>query len=173
MTESKPEILRPQAERALRIILRAIITAHPGQIESGQEARLETALAALLGLKPRRGRSDVLRNDLLEMMAFDYSIKGKGDRSTDVSVTQIAKRLVQYHPTTKTIAGKDAVIRYLVRKFCEHKAELLLAHSFDGKEDFEAFYKPIAEALAGLRQVGINVDCDVLPWGAQGWSREK
>jgi hypothetical protein len=171
---SRPELLLPHNERAIRLILRAIIRAHPDHKGSTEAARLSVALSALLGGKPKRGRADENRDDLLEMMAFDYSVEHKWKKRADVSPTEIATRLVEYHPAVPSSSEKESVIRDLVRKFLQHKDQLLASHSFDGVEDFEAFYKPIGAALEMLQKAGVEVDSTVLPPGAQKFvSREK
>ncbi|UIJ71917.1 hypothetical protein [Aurantimonas sp. HBX-1] len=99
------------------------------------------------------------------MLAFDYSIVTEWEKRTDVKVTELARKLVDHHPSTADRAGRESVIRDLARKFKVHKAALLAAHSFDAGEDPEAFFSSIRSVLEAFESLGIPVDRGVLPPG--------
>jgi hypothetical protein len=166
----KPELLRDRQERALLALLRAIVLAHPEEVgrhdvPESVEKRVRTALSALLG-SSKDGRPGLQRDELLEHLAFDYSVQTRHE-GRDVSVTKVATMLVAHHPLT---AGRDpegSIVRDLVRKFERHEDELLKAHAFDGEEGLDVLHEPVARALFALADAGVAVDLSVVPPGAR------
>ncbi|WP_156389071.1 hypothetical protein [Mesorhizobium sp. Root695] len=164
LKEPKPELLLERSERTLRIILRAIVRGYPDEQHRTDEARVAQAVAILLGRKSQRGAPGLWRDDMLEMMAFMYSVAAYAKRP--VAVEKLANAVIDMPGG----AGKDpegAVAKDLVRKFNAHRDELLAAHSFDGREDFGEFYNPIADVFDGLRRAGVAIDNHVIPMGAR------
>lgn len=162
--ESKPELLWGRSERTLRILLRAIVRSYPDEQHRTEEARVAQAAALLLGRKSPRGAPGFWRDDMLEMMAFMYSVAAHSKRP--VAVEKLAKAVIDMPGGV----GKDlegAVVKDLVRKFNANRDELLAAHSFDGNEDFDAFYAPIVGVFDALKLAGVSVDEDVIPVGAR------
>jgi hypothetical protein len=160
----KPELLLDCSERTLRIILRAIVRGHPDEQHRTEEMRVTQAAAILLGRKPSRGAPGFWRDDMLEMMAFMYSVEAHARRP--IAVEKLAKSVIDMPGG----AGKDpegAVVKDLVRKFNAYREELLAAHSFDGNEDFDAFYAPIVDVLDALKRADIAIDEHVIPAGAR------
>lgn len=170
----KPELLLSPNERALRFILRALIAANdPDSTDRTQAARLNIALSAISGRPKKRGPPEKDRDELLELMAFDYSVERYWKRRSDVTPTEIAKNLVKFHPATSGRAGSESVVADLVRKFALYGGELVDAYGFDGVEDFDSFFRPIVQALAAMECAGIGVDFSVLPPGADRFKEDK
>ncbi|WP_422384329.1 hypothetical protein [Roseibium album] len=100
---------------------------------------------------------------MLEMMAFLYSVAAYSNKT--VSIEPLAKAVIDMPGGP----GKDpegSVAKDLVRKFNANREELLAAHSYDGEEDFDKFYSPIADVFEALERAGIALDRDVIPAGA-------
>lgn len=162
MKEPKPELLLDRHERILRVLLRAIIRGHPDALHRTEEARVATAAAILLGREPSRGAPGLWRDDMLEMMAFLYSVAAYSKRP--VAIESLAKAVIGM-PRGVGRDPEGAVVKDLVRKFNAYRDELLAAHSYDGNEDFDEFYAPIADIFEALERAGIAFDKDVIPAG--------
>lgn len=160
--KATPEILLPPGEQALRILARAIVSAHPDAEGRTAENRVAQAVAVLLGRSPPSGSSSKDRRELLEMLAFDYSLETKWKRRNDVTPTEIARRLVQHHPSTKGLAEKESIVRDLVRKFNNDTERLLNEHSYDSAEEANVF-GAVGEMLGSLEDIGVAIDRSVLP----------
>lgn len=120
-------------------------------------------MSALLGKAKRRGPRSAAYNDLLEWIAFDYSVETQWKQRMDVSVTSIVRNVVEHHHLTRTKAQRESIIRNLERTFSAHKDELVSLYSYDGAEGFEEFYDPIVRALRALSESGVPVDLTVIP----------
>lgn len=164
MKDSVPELLFERSERTLRIVLRAIIRGNIDETGRTEEMRLAQAAAILLGKRPQRGAPGMWRDDMLEMMAFMFSVKAYSKR--DVSIEKLAKLVIDM-PGGARKDPEGAIVKDLVRKFNAHRNELLAAHSFNGSEDFYAFYGPIVDAMDALKRAGIQIDENVIPVGAR------
>ncbi|WP_192845734.1 hypothetical protein [Aureimonas sp. AU22] len=162
--KSVPELLLPRNERALRLLARSIIMAHPDTEGRSDENRVGQVVALLLGRKPPAGPSQVDRDDLLGMMAFDYSVQVYSEGRDDVTPTEIARKLVEYHPTASKLAHRDAIVRNLVRKFKENAVNLLRDHSYDADAgpDVAEMMWPVLE---GLEKLEVKIEPHVIPPG--------
>lgn len=165
----KPDLLANKAERSLRIILRSIARSNKDTSAKKRTigSRVQQAEALLLGTPPPRGASPQQRDDILEMMAFYYSIELKYKKSNIISIESIAKASLDM-PGAEEPHSEESLIKDLVRKFTAHKDELLLKYSYDspGSEDsgnIEEFYTPIMEILTTLERIGIKVDYHQIP----------
>ncbi len=161
-----PEVLRPRTERMMRSVVRAIAAAHP-TLDRTIESRVMTAVSAMLGLREKTGAPTSYRDDLLELMAFKYSVETRWHNRTDVSLREIAKGLVDAHPEVVGNSERESVIRYLLRTFKANRERLLAEHSYDGSDNFDEFYRPIRTILLALQSAGVPVEWSVLPPGAK------
>jgi hypothetical protein len=118
---------------------------------------------ALLGKAKRRGPRSAAYHDLLEWIAFDYSVETQWGQRDDVSAMSTVRGVVEHHPLTRTKAQRESIVRNLERTFSAHKDELVALHGYDGAEGFAEFYAPIVRALRALAETGVPVDLTVVP----------
>lgn len=145
--------------------MRAIIWANPDELHRTNELRVAQAMNILLGRKPQRGAPGFWRDDMLEMMAFMYSVKRL---STDeISIEALARAVMDMPSGAERPASEDGAIEDLVNKFIAYAPELLEAHSYDGRESFSDFYDPLVDVLRALQKAGIKIDEDVIPMGTR------
>ncbi len=116
----------------------------------------------MLGRQPRKGAPGKNRDELLSMLAFDYYVE-KYYNKRDVSVTSLARRLVEVYPDTAGTEGREAVVRDLVRKFDEFAPQLLEAGAYDSEEP--DIYRPIDRILRAFGEAGLKVERRVIPVG--------
>lgn len=161
---ARPELLMEHSERRLRVILRAMVRANPDEHHRTDELRVAQAARILLGRKPQRGAPGFRRDDMLEMMAFLYSVEALSNN--EVSIEGLAKKVIDM-PGGAGSDPEGAVVKDLADKFIAYAPELLAAHSVDGNEDFFSFYAPIVDMFDALRKTGIKIDEDVIPVGAR------
>ena len=160
-----PEILMEQSERRLRVILRAIVRANPDKHHRTNEVRVTQAINILLGREPQRGAPGFWRDDMLEMMAFIYSVKRLS--ADKISIEALARAVIDMPSGVERPVSEDGAIEDLVNKFIAYAPELLEAHSYDGRESFSDFYDPVVDVLRALQQAGIKIDEDVIPMGTR------
>lgn len=130
-----------------------------------KEHRVSNTVALLLGRESSRGAPGHWRDDMLEMMAFLYSVAEEAGRT--VSLQSLAESVIDMPGGP----GKDpegAIVKDLVRKFTRNREKLLALHGIYGNENFEDFYSPIITILGALKSIGITIDESVLPPGALG-----
>lgn len=160
----KPEILLEQSERRLRIILRAIVRAHPDELHRTEELRIARAANILLGRKPQRGAPSFWRDDMLEMMALMYSIEARSGHER--SAESLARAVIDMPTGAETPVSEQAAIEDLSNKFIQYKLELLEAFAIDGTEGFSEFYDPIVALFDALKNAGIEIDEEVISIGS-------
>ena len=154
-----PELLRDAKERILRAVIRAIVYGHSNKNSTQNEKRVNTAYSALTGEKLARGRPQEYRDELLDMLFFDYGIaKMKGENA---SLESLAYSIVSHHPLTCDLAQKESIVTDLVRKFNRYGSRLIGEEMGDsGAPDLS--YQ-IADILYALKSAGIKIEWDRFP----------
>ena len=72
-----------------RAVLKCIISAHDDEMGKTNEARLNNAINALLGTKPKMGPGNKDDDELMELIAFDYSVETSWKNRKNVSTPRL------------------------------------------------------------------------------------
>jgi hypothetical protein len=159
-TQRKP---RPQPSDemfVLQQLLKALIAAYPQDYKGRSGAnRLNVAVSAVTGLPNPSERPSSDDEELLKLIAFDWSVVQE-ERRNDVTLTEVIRSLVQHHPKYRDAAHRESIVRRLERRFKAELAVYMAAHSFDGAGGLSerTAASNLPEILRVLGEVGIPVD---------------
>ena len=148
----------------LMLVVRAIIRGNGPKRGISEEARVESVMTGLLGKTPNRGRPKISDDELLELIAFDYSLPPSKNHPKPKLLFSVARSLVLHHPQTRklSVESQDSTARRLVKKFDERRSELLDFHGYQSDQNRMGQYSSVALILREIGNLGIAVDESLL-----------
>lgn len=142
--------ISPVSLTVITEVLRAIIRANPVLHAATEQARLDEALKALLGLSPRRGRK--VSDDRAARVAMAEEAMCRLVADTDVTITELARGAT--HLTSGN--SEEAIVARLRTSFVLHQDEILYDMISNGGAEASAGRQLVLEILDKLALAGIN-----------------
>lgn len=149
-----------EPESALRLILGAIVDAHPVADSPTRSERIDLAEATLLGSAQKRGNDPHDDEGFLRELGRRYFRRWLEDPDHEIEVAPIAREILAEAKASGLIAKVvvEGDFRRLQRKFAADRDRILARATAELKWDLPEFHGRILTILAELRALGVGCD---------------
>ncbi len=151
-----------EPEGPLRLILGAIIAAHPTDEKRTNEDRLLEAEAALLGTHRKRGNRESDDEELLHEIGNRFFEEWLKDTNATIDVGPIVRKVLNDREIRFRMVTEESVVRRLQRKFDKDRDRILARVTRSLKWYLLDFYKRLLRVISDLQALGVEVDSSLL-----------
>jgi hypothetical protein len=150
-----------EPEGPLRLILGAIIDAHPVADGPARAKRLDSAEEALLGVTQKRGNDPYDDEDLLREIGRHYFKRWLEDPTREVEVAPLARKVLEEAKSAGRIPNTivEGDFRRLQRKFADDRDRILARATTELKWNLPDFHHRVLRIVEDMQALGIA--CDV------------